>query len=51
MRRTNASQIYKKTGDSRTAQLLLGHTKMGNKVSYFGVELEDTLAVSEAVEL
>lgn len=28
MRRTKVSQIYKKTGNLRAVQLLLGHTKM-----------------------
>ncbi len=32
-------------------QLLLGHTKMDSTVRYLGVELEDTLAISEAVEI
>jgi hypothetical protein len=28
MRRTKAAQIYKKTGNLRAVQLLLGHTKL-----------------------
>ncbi|WP_348524994.1 hypothetical protein [Pararhodobacter sp. SW119] len=32
-------------------QLLLGHTKMDSTVRYLGVELEDALAISEAVEI
>lgn len=51
MRRTKVSQIYKKTGNLRAAQLLLGHTKMGSTVRYLGVELEDALAISEATEI
>lgn len=51
MRRTNVSQIYKKTGNLRAVQLLLGHTKMDSTVRYLGVELEDALAISEAVEV
>ena len=50
MRRTKVSQIYKKTGNLRAVQLLLGHTKMDSTVRYLGVELEDALAISEAVE-
>jgi len=41
MRRTKVSQIYKKTGNLRAVQLLLGHTKMDSTVRYLGVELED----------
>ena len=51
MRRTKVSQIYKKTGNLRAVQLLLGHTKMDSTVRYLGVELEDALAISEATEI
>ncbi len=51
MRRTKATQIYKKTGDLRAVQLLLGHTKMDSTVRYLGVELEDALAIAEAIEI
>ena len=32
MRRTKAAQIYKKTGNLRAVQLLLGHTKLESTV-------------------
>lgn len=51
MRRTKVAQIYKKTGNLRAVQLLLGHTKMDSTVRYLGVELEDALAIAEAVEI
>ena len=51
MRRTSVAQIYRKTGNLRAVQLLLGHTKMDSTVRYLGVELEDALAISEAVEI
>lgn len=51
LRRTKAAQIYKKTGNLRAVQLLLGHTKMDSTVRYLGVELEDALAISESVEV
>ena len=51
MRRTKVAQIYKKTGNLRAVQLLLGHTKMDSTVRYLGVELEDTLTISEGVEI
>ncbi len=51
MRRTIATQIYKRTGNLRAVQLLLGHTKMDSTVQYLGVELEDTLAIAEAIEI
>jgi site-specific recombinase XerC len=45
------TQIYKKTGNLRAVQLLLGHTKMDSTVRYLGVELEDALEISEAIEI
>jgi hypothetical protein len=51
MRRTKVTQIYKKTGNLRAVQLLLGHTKMDSTVRYLDVELEDALAIAEAIEI
>ncbi|TCP38800.1 phage integrase family protein [Rhodovulum marinum] len=51
MRRTKVAQIYRKTGNLRAVQLLLGHTKMDSTIRYLGVELEDALAISESVEI
>ncbi len=51
MRRTKAAQIYKKTGNLRAVQLLLGHTKMDSTVRYLGVELDDALEIAERVEI
>ena len=51
MRRTKVAQIYKKTGNLRAVQLLLGHTKMDSTVRYLGVDLEDALMISEALEI
>jgi integrase len=51
MRRTKAAQIYKKTGNIRAVQLLLGHTKLESTVRYLGIEVDDALSISEQVEL
>jgi integrase len=51
MRRTNVAQIYRRTGNLRAVQLLLGHTKLDSTVRYLGVELEDALSIAESVEL
>jgi site-specific recombinase XerD len=51
MRRTKVAQIYQKTGNLRAVQLLLGHTKMDSTVRYLGVELDDALSISEAIDL
>lgn len=45
------TQTYKKKGNLRAVQLLLGHTKMDSAVRYLGVELEDALAIAEAIEI
>lgn len=51
MRRTKVPQMNKKTGNLRAVQLLLGYTKMDSTVRYIGVELEDELAIPEAIEI
>ena len=51
MRRTKAAQIYKKTGNLRAVQLLLGHTKPESTVRYLGIEVNDALSISEQVEV
>ncbi len=51
MRRTKVAQIYKKTGNLRAVQLVLGHTKKAGTVQYLGVELEDALAIADAIEI
>ncbi len=51
MRRTKAAQIYRKTGNLRAVQLLLGHTKLESTVRYLGIDVDDALSISEQVEL
>jgi integrase len=51
LRRTKPAQIYKKTGNLRAVQLLLGHTKLESTVRYLGIEADDALKISEQVEL
>ena len=51
LRRTKAALIYRKTGNLRAVQLLLGHTKLESTVRYLGVDVDDALAISEQVEL
>ena len=42
-RPSKVAQIYKKTGNLRAVQLLLGHTRMDSTVRYLGVDIEDAL--------
>ncbi len=51
LRRTKAAQIYRKTGNLRAVQLLLGHAKVDSTVRYLGVELEDALSIAEKIEI
>jgi len=51
LRRTKAALIYRKTGNLRAVQLLLGHTKVDSTVRYLGVELEDALSIAEKIEI
>ena len=51
LRRTKASLIYKRTGNLRAVQLLLGHTKLESTVRYLGIEVDDALTISEQTEI
>ena len=51
IRRTKATLIYRRTGNLRAVQLLLGHTKVESTVRYLGVEVEDALKIAEQVEI
>jgi integrase len=43
LRRTKATLIYRRTGNLRAVQLLLGHTKIESTVRYLGIEVDDAL--------
>ena len=51
LRRTKVALIYKRTGNLRAVQILLGHTKLESTVRYLGVDAEDALTLSEATEI
>jgi len=51
LRRTKVALNYKKTGNLRACQLLLGHRKLESTVRYLGIEVDDALAMSEQVDL
>jgi len=51
LRRTKVALIYKRKGNLRACQLLLGHRKIESTVRYLGIEVDDALALSEQVEL
>jgi integrase len=51
LRRTKATLIYRRTGNIRAVQLLLGHSKIESTVRYLGVEIDDAIALSEQVDV
>lgn len=51
LRRTKVTLIYRKSGNLRAVQLLIGHEKIDSTVKYLGVEVKDVFALSESVEL
>jgi integrase len=51
LRRTKATLIYRRTGNLRAVQLLLGHTKIESTVRYLGIEVDDALSIAEQVEV
>lgn len=51
LRRTKVALVYKKTGNIRVCQLLLGHRKLDSTVRYLGIEVDDALTLSEQIDL
>jgi integrase len=51
LRRTKATLIYRRTGNLRAVQLLLGHTEIESTVRYLGIKVDDALAIAEQVDV
>jgi len=51
LRRTKATLIYRRTGNLRAVQLLLGHSKIESTVRYLGIEVDDAIAIAEQVDI
>jgi integrase len=51
LRRTKATLIYRRTGNLRAVQLLLGHNKIESTVRYLGIEVDDALAIAEQIDV
>jgi integrase len=51
LRRTKVALVYRRTGNIRACQLLLGHTKLESTVRYLGVDVEDALGMSEQADI
>ena len=51
LRRTKAALIYRRTGNLRAVQILLGHTKPQSTARYLGADAGDALTLSEGTEV
>jgi integrase len=51
LRRTKATLIYRRTGNLRAVQLLLGHGKIESTARYLGIEVDDALEIAEKVDI
>ncbi len=51
LRRTKVTLIYRRTGNLRAVQLLLGHTKIESTVRYLGIEVDDALTIAEQIDV
>lgn len=51
LRRTKVALVYKRTGNLRACQLLLGHGKPESTVRYLGIEVDDALEMSEQTDI
>lgn len=51
LRRTKASMIDQRTGNLRAVHLLLGHSKIESAVRYLAIAVDDTLLITEQVEI
>ncbi|MXQ13528.1 tyrosine-type recombinase/integrase [Microvirga makkahensis] len=51
LRHTKASMIYRRAGNLRAVQLLLGRTKIESTARYLGIDVDVALLIAEQVEI
>ena len=51
LRRTKAVLIYRRTGNLRAVQLLLGHLNIESTVRYLGIEVDDAIEIAEKIDI
>jgi hypothetical protein len=46
-----ATLIYRRTGNLRAVQLLLGHIRIESTVRYLGIEVDDALSIAKQIDV
>lgn len=46
-----ATLIYRRIGNLRAVQILLGHTKIESTVRYLGIEIDDAIEIAEKIDV
>jgi site-specific recombinase XerC len=49
--RTNTVLLYRRTGNLRAVQLLLGHTKIESTVRYLDIEVDGAMEIAEKIDI
>jgi len=51
LRRTKAVLIYRRTGNLRAVQPLLGHSKIESTVRNLGIKVDDAIDIEEKIDI
>lgn len=51
LRRMKVTLLYRRTGNPRDAQLLLGHTNIESTVRNLGIEVDEGLAIAKQTDV